>query len=427
MCGIIGAVARRDVVPFLLEGLRRVEYRGYDSAGLAVMRDRIERVRTVGKVAELEALVERARPQPHGSTGIAHTRWATHGEPNETNAHPLMCRAEVAVVHNGIIENHADIRAALVASGYRFDSETDTEVIGHRIHHDLARGDDLLEAVRSTVLILEGSYAFGAVATGDPHRLVAAVRGSPLIVGVGAGEHFIASDVAALIGVTRQYMVLEDGDIADLTAEAVRVTDRDGRPVRRTVFTNTMSPTMVDRGKWRHFMAKEIHEQPETVGGGSRRPDLRGAGAGGGVRSERVGGVRPGPGRPDHRVRDRLPRRARGPALVRGARRRAVPGGAGERVPLPRAAWASDHPGGGALPVRRDGRYPRRPARGGAAGVRAVPRHRERSEQLPRACRGSRADDQRPGRRSESLRPRRSPPSSWPCSCSSWRSAGAGN
>ena len=265
MCGIIGAVARRDVVPFLLEGLRRVEYRGYDSAGLAVMRDRIERVRTVGKVAELEALVERARPQPHGSTGIAHTRWATHGEPNETNAHPLMCRAEVAVVHNGIIENHADIRAALVASGYRFDSETDTEVIGHRIHHDLARGDDLLEAVRSTVLVLEGSYAFGAVATGDPHRLVAAVRGSPLIVGVGAGEHFIASDVAALIGVTRQYMVLEDGDIADLTAEAVRVTDRDGRPVRRTVFTNTMSPTMVDRGKWRHFMAKEIHEQPETV------------------------------------------------------------------------------------------------------------------------------------------------------------------
>ena len=263
MCGIVGAVARRDVVPFLLEGLRRVEYRGYDSAGLAVMRDRIDRVRTVGKVAELEALVEQDRP--HGSTGIAHTRWATHGKPTETNAHPLMCGEEVAVVHNGIIENHADIRFELREFGYRFDSETDTEVIGHRVHHELARGHDLLDAVRLTVLVLEGSYAFGVVAAHDPHRLVAAVRGSPLVVGVGTGEHFIASDVAALIGVTRQYMVLEDGDVVDVTADSVRVQDRAGRPVRRSVFTNTLSPTMVDRGKWRHFMAKEIHEQPQTV------------------------------------------------------------------------------------------------------------------------------------------------------------------
>ena len=263
MCGIVGAVARRDVVPFLLEGLRRVEYRGYDSAGLAVMRDRIDRVRTVGKVAELEALVERDRP--HGSTGIAHTRWATHGKPTETNAHPLMCGEEVAVVHNGIIENHADIRFELREAGYRFESETDTEVIGHRVHHELARGHDLLDAVRHTVLVLEGSYAFGVVAAHDPHRLVAAVRGSPLVVGVGAGEHFIASDVAALIGVTRQYMVLEDGDVVDVMADSVRVLDRAGRPVRRCVFTNTLSPTMVDRGKWRHFMAKEIHEQPQTV------------------------------------------------------------------------------------------------------------------------------------------------------------------
>ena len=263
MCGIVGAVARRDVVPFLLEGLRRVEYRGYDSAGLAVMRDRIDRVRTVGKVAELEALVERDRP--HGSTGIAHTRWATHGKPTESNAHPLMCGEEVAVVHNGIIENHAEIRSELLESGYRFESETDTEVIGHRIHHGLADGRDLLEAVRNTVLMLEGSYAFGVVAAHDPHRLVAAVRGSPLVVGVGAGEHFIASDVAALIGVTRQYMVLDDGDVVDVTADSVRVLDRSGQPVRRPVYTNTLSPTMVDRGKWRHFMAKEIHEQPQTV------------------------------------------------------------------------------------------------------------------------------------------------------------------
>ena len=263
MCGIVGAVARRDVVPFLLEGLRRVEYRGYDSAGLAVMRKRIERVRTVGKVAELEALVE--RDQPHGCTGIAHTRWATHGRPTESNAHPLVCGDEVAVVHNGIIENHADIRAGLVERGYRFDSETDTEVIGHRIHDALARGEDLLDAVRGAVVVLEGSYAFGAVAARDPNRLLAAVRGSPLVVGLGAGEHFIASDVAALIGVTRQYIVLEDGDIADLTADSVRVLDRSGRPVRRPVFTNTLSPTVVDRGKWRHFMAKEIHEQPQAV------------------------------------------------------------------------------------------------------------------------------------------------------------------
>ena len=263
MCGIVGAVARRDVVPFLLEGLRRVEYRGYDSAGLAVMRERIDRVRTVGKVAELEALVERDRP--HGSTGIAHTRWATHGKPTETNAHPLMCGEEVAVVHNGIIENHSDIRTELLESGYRFDSETDTEVIGHRIHRGLARGRGLFDAVRDTVLVLEGSYAFGVVAANDPHRLVASVRGSPLVVGVGAGEHFIASDVAALIGVTRQYMVLEDGDVADVTADSVRILDRTGRPVRRPVFTNTLSPTMVDRGKWRHFMLKEIHEQPQTL------------------------------------------------------------------------------------------------------------------------------------------------------------------
>ena len=176
-----------------------------------------------------------------------------------------MCGEEVAVVHNGIIENHSDIRAELLESGYRFDSETDTEVIGHRIHRDLAQGRDLLEAVRHTVLTLEGSYAFGVVASYDPHRLVAAVRGNPLVVGVGAGEHFIASDVAALIGVTRQYMVLEDGDVADVTADSVRILNRAGRPARRSVFTNTLSPTMVDRGKWRHFMIKEIHEQPQTV------------------------------------------------------------------------------------------------------------------------------------------------------------------
>ena len=263
MCGIVGAVAERDVVPLLLEGLRRLEYRGYDSAGLAIMKDRIDRVRTVGKVADLEAAVERSRP--HGTTGIAHTRWATHGKPTRTNAHPLMCRGEVAVVHNGIIENHAEIRAGLLERGYGFDSETDTEVIGHWIHHELAHGHDLVDAVRHTAVVLDGAYAFGAVAAGDPRRIVAAVRGSPLVVGLGAGEHFIASDVAALIGIARQYMVLEDGDVADVTAGSVRVIDRSGRPVRRSVFTNAVTPAMIDRGPWRHFMQKEIHEQPQAV------------------------------------------------------------------------------------------------------------------------------------------------------------------
>ena len=263
MCGIVGAVAERDVVPILMEGLRRLEYRGYDSAGLAVMEDRIDRVRTVGKVADLEAAVERDRPA--GITGIAHTRWATHGKPAEANAHPLVCRDEVAVVHNGIIENHAVIRTGLIERGYRFESETDTEVIGHRIHHELAGGRDLFDAVRRTVVVLEGAYAFGVVTTRDPHRVVAAVRGSPLVVGLGADEHFIASDVAALIGVARQYLVLEDGDIADLTAASVRVSDRSGRPARRPVFTSTVTSAMVDRGPWRHFMQKEIHEQPQAV------------------------------------------------------------------------------------------------------------------------------------------------------------------
>ena len=263
MCGIVGAVAERNVVPILLEGLRRLEYRGYDSAGLAVMKDHIDRVRTVGKVGDLEAAVERDRPA--GATGIAHTRWATHGKPVEANAHPLICGNEVAVVHNGIIENHAIIRAGLLERGCRFDSETDTEVIGHRIHHELADGHDLFDAVRRTAVVLEGAYAFGVVTTRDPHRVVAAVQGSPLVVGLGAGEHFIASDVAALIGVARQYMVLEDGDVADLTVTSVRVFDRAGRPVRRPVFTNTVTPTMIDRGPWRHFMQKEIHEQPQAV------------------------------------------------------------------------------------------------------------------------------------------------------------------
>ena len=276
MCGIVGAAARRDVVPFLLEGLRRVEYRGYDSAGIAVVREGegIARRRTVGKVAELETIVGRKRP--HGCTGIAHTRWATHGQPTRTNAHPLLSRDEVAVVHNGIVENHADLRAELERSGYRFESETDTEVIGHWIHFELGRGRDLVDAVRRTAGVLEGSYAFGVLASREPRRLVGAVGGSPLVVGIGTGEHFIASDVAALVGVTREYMVLEDGDVAEVEPDSVRVWDRSGRSARRPLFTNTLSATMVDRGRWRHYMQKEIHEQPRTAAAASAGRTYRG-------------------------------------------------------------------------------------------------------------------------------------------------------
>lgn len=264
MCGIIGAVARRDVAPILMDGLRRLEYRGYDSAGLAVVGDDgLQRVRTAGKVADLETKI--GPHPPAGFTGIAHTRWATHGAPNETNAHPLVCGGEVAVVHNGIIENHAAIRAELAGRGYRFDSDTDTEAIGQLIRHHLSEGRNLPEAVRRTVKKLTGSYAFAAMSAHEPDRIVASARGSPLVIGVGVDEHFIASDSAALLAVTHQYQVLEDGDVAELTTGEARVSDRTGRPAERPLLTNDLSLDMVDRGNWRHFMQKEIHEQPRVV------------------------------------------------------------------------------------------------------------------------------------------------------------------
>lgn len=266
MCGIIGAVAQRDVVPILMDGLRRLEYRGYDSAGIALVTGgELERVRTPGKIVDLANLLPEDPPL-HGTTGIAHTRWATHGPPNETNAHPhLSPDGRVAVVHNGIIENHEHLRAELVAAGYEFRTDTDTEVICHRIHQHLAAGLDLCEAVRRTSEELKGAYAFSAVAADDPERLVATASGCPLIIGVGVGEHFVASDVAALIAVTQQYMVLEEGDVADVSAGEARVLDRAGRPANRPLLQSELTAEMVERSHWRHFMQKEIHEQPRTV------------------------------------------------------------------------------------------------------------------------------------------------------------------
>ncbi len=266
MCGIVGGVAERDLTPILIEGLKRLEYRGYDSAGIAVLDAdaRINRLRTLGKVRELEAAVQGAAMR--GATGIAHTRWATHGEPSEANAHPHMSRDQVALVHNGIIENHHQLRAAQRAAGHPFSSETDTEVIVHAVYDRLAAGDDLVAAVRGATALLQGAYALGVIRSQDPGRLVATRHGSPLVVGLGIGECFIASDIYALLPVTRRFIVLEDGDLAELSREGVRIFDAAGHAVERAVRESGLSADAVDRGSFRHFMLKEIHEQPRAIG-----------------------------------------------------------------------------------------------------------------------------------------------------------------
>ncbi len=265
MCGIVGGVAERDVVAILIEGLRRLEYRGYDSAGIAVLddNDRMQRVRALGKVA---ALAEAMGQNPlRGTTGIAHTRWATHGVPSERNAHPHLSRDIIAIVHNGIIENYEALRAQQREQGYEFSSETDTEVMAHRIHAHTDAGRDLLAAVQATVAELHGAYALGVISSAEPGRMIAARRGSPLVVGIGIGENFIASDVAALLPVTRRFLFLEEGDIADITRESVTVYDAAGRPVERPVKESELSLDAVERGEYRHYMLKEIHEQPQAI------------------------------------------------------------------------------------------------------------------------------------------------------------------
>ena len=265
MCGIVGAVAERNVVPILVEGLRRLEYRGYDSAGLAVLNgsDTFTRVRTPGKVAALDQLLETG--SVHGSIGIAHTRWATHGVPNEANAHPHICRDAVAVVHNGIIENYSDIRARQEALGYEFSSDTDTEVIASLIHYYLEQGANLVDAVRSATGELEGAYAIGVVNIQDPDRVVGARMGPPLLVGLGVGEHFLTSDMAALIPVTQRFLILEDGDIAELQRDHVTVYDHSGQVVERPETLSELDADAVERGQYRHYMQKEIFEQPEAI------------------------------------------------------------------------------------------------------------------------------------------------------------------
>ncbi len=264
MCGIVGAVAERNVVPVLIEGLRRLEYRGYDSAGVATVEGgRLERRRRLGKVIELENALQESPMR--GGTGIAHTRWATHGVPSEDNAHPHVSGDRLAIVHNGIIENHEQLRAELEADGYTFETDTDTEVIVHRIHSHLAVGKDLPAAVRATVADLEGAYALVVMSADDPDRLMLARAGCPVVIGTGIGENFVASDVAALLPVTRRFIFLEEGDIAELSANSVEIHDANGELVVRPETESELSADAADKAGYRHFMLKEIHEQPRAV------------------------------------------------------------------------------------------------------------------------------------------------------------------
>ena len=265
MCGIVGGVADRNVIPILMEGLRRLEYRGYDSAGLAVVHDRrLERVRRLGKVKGLEdALDER---DLSGDVGIAHTRWATHGKPSESNAHPHTSGDEVAIVHNGIVENHAALRAELEATGIEFSSETDSEVIAHRVRYHLAETDDVLAAVSLTARELKGGYAsIVVISTRDPGALFTARAGTPVVIGLGLGGNFVASDVTALLPVTQRFLFLEEGDVAVVRRDSVCIYDSEGHEVERPIRESEFTADATDRGRYRHYMEKEIHEQPVAL------------------------------------------------------------------------------------------------------------------------------------------------------------------
>ncbi len=266
MCGIVGAIASRDIVPILIDGLRRLEYRGYDSAGVAVLNasNKLTRLRTVGKVKNLQDALD--DNPTSGQLGIAHTRWATHGAPAERNAHPHISQDGIAIVHNGIIENHDELREDLSKAGYIFSSETDTEVIAHRIHFHMKKlGGDLFKSVRATAAELEGAYALAVMSENSPNTIVLAREGCPVVIGVGQGEHFVASDVSALLPVTRSFIFLEEGDVAEVHRDSLRVLDREGHVVQRPVRISELSADAAEKGDFAHYMLKEIHEQPRAV------------------------------------------------------------------------------------------------------------------------------------------------------------------
>ena len=266
MCGIVGTIAERNVAPLLIEGLKRLEYRGYDSAGIAIIdnKQELHRLRRIGKVNQLaEALKEDNTFA--GKIGIAHTRWATHGAPTEQNAHPHFSHNEVALVHNGIIENHEELRTYLISLGYEFTSQTDTEVIVHLLHHKLTEIGDLASALKETVKDLEGAYGLAAMCIQQPDRIVAARSGSPLVIGLGIGENFLASDQLALRQVTDRFIYLEEGDIAEITRDEIKLWNKVGQPVKREVIKAIESAEAADKGEYRHFMLKEIYEQPNVI------------------------------------------------------------------------------------------------------------------------------------------------------------------
>ena len=264
MCGIVGAVANSNVVPLLVEGLSRLEYRGYDSAGIAVLTSSaIHRVRSVGRVAEMQERADSERLS--GMVGIGHTRWATHGGVTESNAHPHISRGEIAVVHNGIIENHDEQRSRLKQLGYEFESQTDTEVIAHLIHHYFQKSKDLFAATRQATADLTGAYAIAVISKDLPDRIVCARMGCPLLIGLGASENYLASDVSALLTATRRVIYLEDGDSAELTRDGITLLDHTGKEAERTVHVSDVELSSLELGPYSHFMQKEIHEQPRAL------------------------------------------------------------------------------------------------------------------------------------------------------------------
>ncbi|MGI9292711.1 MAG: isomerizing glutamine--fructose-6-phosphate transaminase, partial [Pseudomonadales bacterium] len=265
MCGIVGAAARREVADILIEGLRRLEYRGYDSAGLAVINadDSVACVKRLGKVAVLADSVH--DQELHGVTGIAHTRWATHGKPSEENAHPHVSHDEIALVHNGIIENHEALRTELQAKGYEFTSQTDTEVIVHLVHMHLREGMGLRDAVLAAVPKLEGAFGLAVICKNEPHRIVAARSGSPLVIGLGIGDNFLASDQLALRQVTDRFIYLEEGDFAEITPDSFSILDSSGAAVERSSVRITENAEAAEKGAYRHYMLKEIFEQEKVI------------------------------------------------------------------------------------------------------------------------------------------------------------------
>jgi len=267
MCGIVGGVCQNNITPVLIDGLKRLEYRGYDSAGAVVLTEdnQLNRARAVGKVVNLENAVKDKQIPLNGTVGIAHTRWATHGEPSSRNAHPHICNHSVSVVHNGIIENFLDLKAEQIKQGYNFTSDTDTEVIAHAIHKALETSSSLLKAVQKAIETFEGAYGIGVISPEDPGRIIAARSGSPLVIGLSNKGNFIASDQMALLDITQDFIFLEEGDIADITLDSITVYDKDGTKVEREVKTSKLKSGQTSKRGYDHYMLKEIFEQPQAI------------------------------------------------------------------------------------------------------------------------------------------------------------------